>query len=374
MKHILLGYTFSLLLIACTAEEDIGNAPSGGGQQPVLLQPNFYTGQPSTRATKGIVNGLEAFGGTHTPGKISTVMLYVTKTDGHIVYPGVEDDTTDDLVAGLSLFKATGGGTLKWEGKPAVNLYNEQARVFAFSPSDATFVASTSNEANHKITGVNIPAAMTFGADELDCNTIDYLYGSGSGEVGTSSEILVSNATSGNNTFKPDIHLQHALAQIVFKLQTTSGRPVTEYDFVKSIKLEATEAFLTGENGAMQIADGTISGLSSASTLTLTPSANPVSCGNNGQGNIVAYGLVAPIASAPSSVTLTITLSKKEDNTNRRELSVTSTNFNVKWEKGKRYVYNLTLSDRSIVPDQMEIKEWTNSASGTGTLEPDLKN
>mgnify|MGYP000506103437 CR=1 FL=1 len=60
-------------------------------------------------------------------------MLYVTESAGYPFYQGVKDPD-NKLKDGLSLFKAKGEGTLSWAGAPAVNLYNLQARVFAFSP------------------------------------------------------------------------------------------------------------------------------------------------------------------------------------------------------------------------------------------------
>ncbi|WP_455640296.1 fimbrillin family protein [Parabacteroides sp.] len=372
MKHILFGYAFSLLLVACTAEEDIGKKPIGDGLQPVLLQPNFYTGQPSTRS---IVEGLESSEATpSTLGKISSVMLYVTNADnGFTPYAGVEDNISDNLVNGLSQFTAKGsGGTLTWEGVPAVNLYNVQARVFAFSPSNATFQAST-NSIDHKITDVKVPADMTFnGANVLECNTADYLYGSASGNVGTSSQIIVSNADG--NSFKPNIHLQHALAQVVFQLQAASGRQPTDYDYVKKITLtSANNAFLatsSSNSATMKLEDGALGNTSSVGTLTFIPnSGTDVKCGTNGNPKVVAYGLVAPLSSAPTDIVLTIFLGKVGSDEHKRELKVTT--FPQKqWTKGLRYVYNLTLTDRNIEVQKTTIELWTPSP-GTGDFYPD---
>ena len=55
---VFLGYLLFLLLPACTIGEDgADNGPSGNRGEVVLLQPRFYTGQPSTRS---VVNGLES--------------------------------------------------------------------------------------------------------------------------------------------------------------------------------------------------------------------------------------------------------------------------------------------------------------------------
>lgn len=339
-------------MTACTSETD------GIGQDStaVVLCPVFVAASPETRS---IVNGLGTGGG-----KINQIKLYVTKSDGYTPYPGIGSGS--DL--GLSTYTGTGGGSLTWTGSPVVKLHNETARIFAYAPADAVLAKSV-NSIAHTIP-VTVESNITFdGSSEWNCTGDDYLYGSSSPEVGVSGEITASNK---NGEFSPTIHLQHALAQVAFKLQTANGRPVDgNYDYVKSIKLEATDAFLAG-TGTMQIADGAISGIGAASTLTFTPSANPKICGNYYSGNIVAYGLVAPINNMPSSVTLTITLGSKDNDTHKRVLTVTSDNFKVQWEKGKRYIYNLTLTDRAIEVSGVEIKEWGAKVSGTGDLEPDL--
>lgn len=339
-------------MTACTNETD----ELGQDSTSVVLRPVFVAASPETRS---IVNGLGTGGGM-----INKIKLYVTKSDGYTAYPGINSSPNE----GLSTYTGTGGGSLTWTGYPEVKLHNETARIFAYAPADAALTKSV-NSIAHTIPATVLDAITFDGSSEWNCKGDDYLYGSSSSEVGASGEIKASNA---DGQFSPTIHLQHALAQVAFKLQTANGRPVDgTYDYVKSIKLEAADAFLTG-SGTMKIADGEISGLTAASTLTFTASANPKICGNYSSGNIVAYGLVAPINNAPSSVTLTITLGSKENDTNKRVLSVTSENFKVNWEKGKRYIYNLTLTDRAIEVSGVEINRWGAEVSGSGNLEPDL--
>lgn len=340
-------------MTACTSETD----EVGEDSTAVVLRPIFVAASPETRS---IVNGLGNGGG-----KIDKIKLYVTKSDGYTPYPGIGSSPNE----GLSTYTGKGNGTLEWSGDPEVKLHNETARIFAYAPESAALTKSV-NSIAHTIP-VTVESNITFdGSSEWNCTGDDYLYGSSSPKVGVSGEITASNA---NGEFSPTIYLQHALAQVAFKLQTANGRPVDgTYDYVKSIKLEATDAFLAG-TGTMQIADGAISGIGAASTLIFTASANPKISGNYHSGNIVAYGLVAPISQQPTGVKLTITLGSKNDDTNQRVLSVTSNNFNVKWEKGKRYIYNLTLTDRAIEVSNVEINGWSTEVSnGTGTLEPDL--
>lgn len=368
---VFLGYLLFLLLPACTAGEDgADNGPSGNRGEVVLLQPRFYTGQPSTRS---VVNGLESSEAVTGKDKISSVMLYVTESAGYPFYQGVKDPD-NNLEDGLSLFKAKGSGTLTWEGTPAVNLYNLQARVFAFSPSDATFSPSTISD-EHTIE-VTIPADMTFnGENSWQCSTVDYLYGSGSNAIGSNTSITVSNA---EDSFSPTIHLQHALAQVVFKLQSASGRLVdNDYDYVKKITLNTpSNIFATTATSAtttMKLKDGTLDVTTGTEELSFTPDpmATAVKCGENGTPAMVGYGLVAPLVSVPTDVSFTIVLGKTTDTANERHLVVKAANFQqIQWERGYRYTYNLILSDRAIVVEDITIDGWQ-KVTGDGTLRPD---
>lgn len=368
---VFLGYLLFLLLPACTAGEDgADNDLSGNRGEAVLLQPRFYAGQPSTRS---VVNGLESSDAVTNKDKISSVMLYVTESNGYPFYQGVKDPN-NKLKDGLSLFKAKGSGTLSWTGAPAVNLYNLQARVFAFSPSDATFNASTTSD-EHTIE-VTIPADMTFnGGNSWQCSTVDYLYGSGSSDIGSNTSITASNA---EGAFSPTIHLQHALAQVVFKLQSAPGRLVdNNYDYVKKITLNtASNIFVATANSAtttMKLKDGTLGATTGISELTFTPNpmATAVKCGENGTPAVVGYGLVAPLASKPTDVSFTIVLGNTTDMANERHLVVKAANFQqIQWERGYRYTYNLILSDRNIAVGNITIDKW-NKTTGTGTLPPD---
>lgn len=368
---VFLGYLLFLLLPACTAGEDgADNDLSGNRGETVLLQPRFYTGQPSTRS---VVNGLESSEAVTGKDKISSVMLYVTESAGYPFYQGVKDPN-NKLKDGLSLFKAKGEGTLSWTGAPAVNLYNLQARVFAFSPSDATFNASTTSD-EHTIE-VTIPADMTFnGGNSWQCSTVDFLYGSGSSDIGSNTSITASNA---EGAFSPTIHLQHALAQVVFKLQSAPGRLVdNNYDYVKKITLNtASNIFVATANSAtttMKLKDGTLGATTGIGELTFTPNpmATAVKCGENGTPAVVGYGLVAPLASKPTDVSFTIVLGKTTDTANERHLVIKAANFQqIQWERGYRYTYNLILSDRNIAVGNITIDKW-NKTTGTGTLPPD---
>lgn len=365
------------LLAACNADDNLpANAPEAA------LTPRVYVGNPETRS---VVIGTST---DATNGRINKVKLFVTKnTDGYTPYPGVDLD-------GLSTFTLTAGtanATNEWIGSPAVNLSNEQARIFAFSPYDAFFTASKTDQ-NHTIK-VTIPATQTFDGTNLwNCSVTDYLYGSASRTPGEAKAIIANNAENGGGTpaYKPEISMQHALALLVFTMQSQAGRTVdATYDYVQKITLSVTGGttpFLVTsakDAGTMQIKDGTLTPRSSSASLTFTPSGSgsgsstAVCCGTSGKPTTVGYGLVAPLAGAPNNLTVTVLLGKKDgSDENQRELSTTLTPK--QWQKGNRYYINLTLSDRAITATTGEgsITDWSDGwgnddPQGNGTLNPD---
>lgn len=336
---------------ACTQQE----IPEIGPGE-VRLQPHFYTGAPDTRS---IVNGTAGTVGTDKIGKVG---LYVTRKDTHVAYPGV--------TGGYAEF--TYDGT-EWSG--TVNLSDIVARIYAFSPCGNGLVTPASGADTHTIPAT-IDANQTFnGANQWECSVNDYLYGTTVGTIEETPAAIEASNREGN--FSPAIHLHHALAQVVFRLQSASGRTVDNtYDFVKQITLKHTSSspFRTG-TGTMQLKDGVLGGSLAASqslVFTPNPASSAVKCGANTKPEIVAYGLVAPLVSVPanSSLTLTILLGKPEAADNERELTVTVPT-SPQWKKGKRYVYTLTLSDRAITVDATAtITGWT-SSNTSSDMNPD---
>lgn len=208
---------------------------------------------------------------------------------------------------------------------------------------------------------VTLPEGQTFdGANDYGCSVHDYLYGSATSTQG-SAEPITANSQSAT----PAIYLQHALAQLVFRIQNATDRPADAvYDYVKSVHLTAeggATPFLTGTSGAMALSDGTLSGLSASGKLTFTPSANPQKIGTTGAVT-VAYGLVAPKTAAASSARVTLTLRLGEaglgNTATERELTLTTDVFNQAWNRGNQYIYTLTLGKRGLTLQDAAILPW----------------
>lgn len=352
-------------LAACTADE-VAN-----GEQPdgVLLQPAFHT---AAQATRSIVNGTDA---TASADKINAVRLYVAQSDGHTAYDGVGMDGS----LGQSVYTCSSPDK-KWTGVPAVKLHNAIARIFAVSPSNATLTVSSGNM-DHSIP-VSVPAEQTFnGGNGWECSATDYLYGSAKGDaVGDTTSVYASNAAGG---YSPSIFLQHVLAQVVFRMKSDVNRTPTAYDCVKEIRLHASDntstPFLAGTSGKLLIKEGHIQDLTGTATLKFTPKSGttPVQCGPNNLPSTVGYGLVAPLAAAPSeSVSVTVVLGKADGSEPEkdRELTVSSGDFKVKWSRGLKYVYNLILSDREVSVGQLAVTAWEDVENGNDVYPDNFTN
>lgn len=344
-----------LFLGGCTASDEWP-----ADQDYAVLSPNVQLGGASTRS---VISGVDANPGGY---QIKEIQLFVVKNDdGHTPYPYAGATEAGNL----STFTLT-AGTDEWIGKPEVKLSADMARIFAFYPpiaadKKATDFIPSKTDNTHKIK-VTIPAEQTFdGKTTWGCSQTDYLYGSKGADVGNTDPITANNKKSDASSsapFSPTISMQHALALLEFRLQSKSGRDVDNtYDYVKEIRLatSGSNQFRVAESpnsGTMQIADGTLD-LANSPTLTFRPKSGSVKCGTYGSPVLVAYGLVAPLTADLSDLKVTVVLDKQNDTTTeKRELSV---NIAPKtWQKGNRYQFTLTLSDRNIEVNKIEVAQW----------------
>ena len=364
---LLLG-TASLFCIACSGENSVltdGDA--------VLLQPGVHAGA-TLASTRSMINDV----GTGA-GRISTIGIYLAAADGSL-YPGSN--------AGGATFTKAASGT-KWTSNPSTYVSLAQATVYAWAPA-ATALKSDGGSGSGSGSGsggssstvlpalsVSVPAGQTFdGGNTYDCSTADYLYGSGSATVGSTTAVTANSLSA-----SPTLYLQHALSQVVFRIQNANDRtPDPTYDYVRQIKLTAaggatpfycTTASGSGSAGTMSLTDGALSGLAAVGEISFTPSAHPQQVGTSGPVT-VAYGLVAPKVEAASGtqVTLTLTLGEQSSDVTERDLTLSTDAFNPAWQKGYRYVYTLTLGERGISLQPVDIKGWTEVSGGSSDVDP----
>ena len=366
---LLLG-TASLFCIACSGENSVltdGDA--------VLLQPGV-----TLASTRSMINDV----GTGAD-QISAIGIYLAAADGSL-YPGSN--------AGGATFKKADSGT-KWTSTPSTYVSLAQATVYAWAPAETSLKSDggsgsggNSGSGSGGSSGgssstvlpalsVSVPAGQTFdGGNTYDCSTADYLYGSGSATVGSATAVTANSLSP-----SPTLYLQHALSQVVFRIQNANDRtPDPTYDYVRQIKLTAaggatpfycTTASGSGSAGTMSLTDGALSGLAAVGEISFTPSAHPQQVGTSGPVT-VAYGLVAPKAEAASGtqVTLTLTLGEQSSDATERDLTLSTDAFNPAWQKGYRYVYTLTLGERGISLQPVDIKGWTEVSEESSDVDP----
>lgn len=366
---LLLG-TASLFCIACSGENSVltdGDA--------ILLQPGVHAGA-TLASTRSMINDV----GTGA-GRISTIGIYLAAADGSL-YPGSN--------AGGATFTKADSGT-KWTSTPSTYVSLAKATVYAWAPA-ATALKSDGGSGSGGNSGsgsggssstvlpalsVSVPAGQNFdGGNTYDCSTADYLYGSGSATVGSATAVTANSLSA-----SPALYLQHALSQVVFRIQNANDRtPDPTYDYVRKIKLTAagsatpffcTTASGSGSAGTMSLTDGALSGLDAVGEISFTPSARPQQVGTSGPVT-VAYGLVAPKAEAASGmrVTLTLTLGEQSSDATERDLTLSTDAFNPAWQKGYSYVYTLTLGERGISLQPVDIKGWTEVSEESSDVNP----
>lgn len=355
----------SFIQSACT-----GDIPSlQTDDTSCILAPVFMQGggtatvSPQGEASRSLVTGL----GNGGNGNISEIGVCITGT-GHNEYLGMEGNGT------RYTFKTTDGNNWNcYQGTGSSSsfrfiLNGTEATLQAFHPADATVTEIGSTAYTIPVI---LPAEQTYdGNSTTGCSVTDYLYGSKSQTTGSAETVTANNLNA-----SPEIFMQHALSKVAFKIRYDANRtPDAEHDCVKSIRLtsSANDFRVTqGDNtGTMQINNGTLGGnLTQTNTLTFTAtSGTEVAVGNNNSETVVAYGLVSPLTSTPGgTITLTVTLGKRETTDFDREYAATSTAFKVQWKKGYCYTYNLVLGN-SINVDMTPITWETTSSSSSVTV------
>lgn len=366
---LLLG-TASLFCIACSGENSVltdGDA--------VLLQPGVHAGA-TLASTRSMINDV----GTGAD-RISTISIYLAAADGQSL-SGQQRRGSDLHESGFRYEVDEHSFYLRQPCKSnGLCLGTRHDSLEEWWPAAGKGSGSGSDGSSSTVLpalSVSVPAGQTFdGENTYDCSTADYLYGSGSATVGSATAVTANSLSA-----SPTLYLQHALSQVVFRIQNANDRtPDPTYDYVRQIKLTAaggatpfycTTASGSGSAGTMSLTDGALSGLAAVGEISFTPSVHPQQVGTSGPVT-VAYGLVAPKAEAASGtqVTLTLTLGEQSsDATKQRDLTLSTDAFNPAWQKGYRYVYTLTLGERGISLQPVDIKGWTEVSEESSDVDP----
>ena len=177
---LLLG-TASLFCIACSGENSVltdGDA--------VLLQPGVHAGA-TLASTRSMINDV----GTGAD-RISTIGIYLAAADGSL-YPGSN-------AGGATFTKAASG--INWTSNPSTYVSLAKATVYAWAPATTALKSDGGSGKGSSSTvlpalPVSVPAGQNFdGGNTYDCSTTDYLYGSGSATVGSTTAVTANSLSA----------------------------------------------------------------------------------------------------------------------------------------------------------------------------------
>lgn len=348
MKQVLYYTLAALSLMGCTtAETDISVEEATKGQLSI-------SGLNLSVGTKAIYDEVGAAGGTGNT--LTQIGVLVTK-------PGTPDAVYYANNPKTQIF--TCDASQKWTADTNLTLETTEGTVYAWAPASLTGeIVSSTPVAKSPV----IPATQTFNAAHIwETSQVDYLYS-------TDGEASVEHPkVSWSDPAVATLCMQHALTKLSFKIMKADGLTINADDYVKQIKLTSENKFVVIPNPAtdvtMSLADGTLAGTTTGNELTLTAATTwakiavwEASAGKADYADVTAqaYGLVAPIASA--ALGLELTVGKNEVSTDDDRIYATKAGElalkSVTWEKGKHYIYTMTVSDRGLSITEVKVAPW----------------
>lgn len=263
----------------------------------------------------------------------------------------------DGLTAGAYTSKLatyTYDGTL-WNAPSAsankIYLSGDQAYVYGYYPSTAVV------DMGSKSMTCTIPVTQSFSATEAT----DYMYSTSSDP--TKLPVVSDQSVSSSSAA---LYFHHALSKVSFVINKDQTYPVgTVSGVVTNIKLSSTSSIFSTA-GSINLANGSLTSTATASTLTLTGSANcneysatPVPPIN---ATRTAFGLFAPCSGDLSTITATFTI----DGT-PMEKALTTVNVQ-EWKQGNEYIYVVTVLPREL-QITCQIVPWVVSVENLGTIQ-----
>lgn len=363
MRTFIYHVLYLSLLTSCTGmETDLPEKLPDGGEEEIALSVQSLSLREETKAIYEETGNDEG----SNPNRLGSIGVLVTKGSGTVDYYS-DSNHTQTFTCSVS------GKDKTWSTTTVLYLGDTEGSVYAWAPSTAT---SELNGSSPKIPVLKSPvilAEQTFAYNnQWKTNQVDYLYG-------TNAEKSTPKVSRQQSSVA--LSMQHALSKISFKVMKGKEQTVTTEDYVKKVELTSNNAFVTALSPAtevtMQLTDGTLTGTSTTGTLTLT-----ATTGTSEQGQIATwaegssggtadfssvtpqvYGLVAPVNHISlTEVKVTLGVAGALDSGNDHTYSTTSgSSLSVNWEKGKHYIYTMTVTDRGLEFGNVEVADWESS-------------
>ncbi|WP_195372278.1 MULTISPECIES: fimbrillin family protein [Parabacteroides] len=262
-------------------------------------------------------------------------------------------------------------GELIWKADKDIYLNNNKAVVFGYAPlegSDALSGAPSITDSDVTVAGLVIKASQTFDATDVKrntCDQTDYLFSTNSSIRATPVQDTVSKADR-----QTTLYMHHALAKVSFKVRKGKGQPaIDDNDFVKKIKLFSTaNDFPQGSGMTMSLVNGTLTGGTPTDTLFFLVETGKgkqlaVYDETDGFKNVAqqVYGLVAPLTKDEKVMAMELTIGPNDATTDKDRIYKTGnaqTKLKVNWERGKEYIYTVTISDQVLDVNLVQIVDF----------------
>lgn len=351
MKQITYYLLAAFLLGACTEVETYVEDVDQGTSVPLAIN-----GLGMSVETRAIVDDVSNDGAAN---HLKQIGVLVTKVN--------DRGTVESYSPTVPTQKYTYDGAL-WTPDNALNLANAEGTLYAWAPTTYSGVLATDKTPVIKSIKILDTQKINAGTNEWDTDQEDLLYGSSSEAVGNAEHHKVSKATPAVD----NLYMQHALCKISFRIMKGDGQTVNTSDYVKQIELidEANSSFLSSPRPSvgmtMSLTDGTLAGLAATQKLTLSMAkqAQVAEYAADYAKVTVAqgYGLVAPKASGEMTIQLTMgpmgALNAATDRTYKNSQPLAG----VVWERGKHYVYRITVTDQGLKITDVSVVGWGEGA------------
>lgn len=361
---------FSLLSAVCCScsmsEVEEGPDPSGNvpGAKETKMQVNL--GFVGTEVTSRAIYDGVGTSGANTIGKVYVSLA--SFADGqYAIY------ANSSVSATYTAAEKEGGapGELTWKADKDIYLNNNKAVVFGFAPlagSDALSGDPAITASDVTVAGLVVKASQTFDATDAKrntCDQTDYLFATNSSVRATPVQDTVSKADR-----QTTLYMHHALAKVSFKVRKGKGQPAIDAnDFVKKIKLSSTaNDFSQGSGITMSLVNGALSGATTTDTLFFSAETGKGKQlaeydETNGFKNVTqqVYGLVAPLKKDDNVMAMELTIGPNDATTDKDRVYKTGnaqTKLKVNWERGKEYIYTVTIADQVLDVNLVQIVDF----------------
>ncbi|MFV0583371.1 MAG: fimbrillin family protein [Parabacteroides gordonii] len=370
-KQLIKGcVVFSLLSTVCGScsmpevEEGPGSSDKTPGTAETKMEVNLgFVGTEIT--TRAIYDGV----GTSGMSNISKVHVSLAA----FVADSYADYANSSVSAIYTATDKAGGapGELVWKADKDIYLNNNKAVVLGYAPlegGDALSGNPAIAASDVTVAGLVIKASQTFDATDVkrnSCDQTDYLFATNSSVRAIPVQDTVSKVDR-----QTTLYMHHALAKVSFKVRKGKGQPTVDAnDFVKKIKLFSTaNDFPQGSGVTMSLVNGALAGGTTTDTLFFSAETGKGKQlaeydETNGFKNVAqqVYGLVAPLKKDENVMAMELTIGSNDAVTDKDRIyktGNTQTKLKVNWERGKEYIYTVTIADQVLDVNLVQIVDF----------------